>query len=113
MSVLEEVLVEEYSRSVRLSRSMERELATIPKGSVQRKKISGRTYHYLVYREGKKVRTRYIRAAELEATKEKVKRGRDLRKALKEQEKARGQIERALGRSLHVESAAAGFSQSS
>ena len=82
---------------------MERELATIPKWSVQRKTISGRTYHYLVYREGRKVRTRYIRASDLEDVKEKVERGRDLRKALKEQEKARSQIERALGKSPHIE----------
>ena len=40
MSIVEEVLLEEYERSVRISRALKKENSTLPKGSIQRKRIA-------------------------------------------------------------------------
>lgn len=98
MSVLEEVLEEEYGRSMRLSRRIEAEIATLPKGSVRAREIRGREYYYLNYREGDKVKSDYIPASEVGAVRAGVARRKELKAALKEQERSRRQIVRALGR---------------
>lgn len=97
MSVLEDVLKEEYARSLRLSRLIEEELATLPKGSVRVRMIRGREYYYLNHREGDRVISDYIPAREIESVRAKVARRRELKAALKEQERSRRRIERALG----------------
>lgn len=98
MSVLEEVLREEHERSVRLSRLMEEELAALPRGSVRARLVNGREYYYLNHREGDRVVSDYVPASEVEALRAKVERRRELKAALREQERSRRQIERALGR---------------
>ena len=97
MSVLEDVLREEYVRSLRLSHLMEKELATLPKGSVRVRVIRGREYYYLNHREGDRVISDYIPASEVEVVRTMVARRKELKAALKEQERSRKQIERALG----------------
>lgn len=103
MSVLEDVLEEEYERSVRLSRLMEQELATLPKGSVRTRVIRGRKYYYLNHREGDKVVSDYLPASRVDDVRIQVARRRELKAALKEQERSRKQIERALGRRPYVD----------
>lgn len=98
MSVLEEMLEEEYGRSLRLSRHIEIELATLPKGSVRVREIRGREYYYLNHREGNKVKSDYIPASEIDSVQHKIARRKELKAALREQEHSRKQIERALGR---------------
>ncbi len=97
MSVLEDVLKEEYARSLRFSRLIEEELATLPKGSVRVRMIRGREYYYLNHREGDRVISDYIPASKIESVRAKVARRRELKEALREQERSRRQIERALG----------------
>ena len=97
MSVLEDVLLEEYERSGRLCRLMREELASLPKGSVRVRMIRGREYYYLNHREGSKVVSDYVPASRVDALRAKVARRRELKAALKEQERIRKQIERALG----------------
>ena len=55
MSILEEVLMEEYDRSLRISRAIEAENALLPRGSVRKRMINGRPYFYLQYRDGTRV----------------------------------------------------------
>ncbi|MDM8270210.1 hypothetical protein [Thermophilibacter provencensis] len=97
MSVLEDVLREEYARSLRLGHLMEKELASLPKGSVRVRMIRGREYYYLNHREGDRVLSDYIPASEVEVVRTMVARRKELKAALKEQERSRKQIERALG----------------
>lgn len=103
MSVVEEVLKEEYDRSVRLCRLMQAEFDSLPKGSIRARSIKGHEYYYLNYRDGDKVRSDYIAAADLDDMRYKVKRRRELKEALKEQRRTQRQIERALGRGFHVD----------
>lgn len=42
------------------------ELSQIPKGSLSVKSVNGKEYFYLKYRENNKVRSKYIRQAEVE-----------------------------------------------
>lgn len=98
MSILEEVLLEEYDRSCRLSRALEAELAELPKGSIRERVINGRIYYYLQYRDGVQVKSDYVRSSEVEELRRMIARRKELVKALKEQASAQSQIERALGR---------------
>lgn len=97
MSVLEEVLSEEYGRSLRITRALEEELSTLPRGYVRARTIRGRTYYYLQRRDGAHVRSEYVRREDAERVTALVERRREVTAALKEQERTRRQIERALG----------------
>lgn len=57
--VIKGVLREELANSLQMKKDYERELAKLPKGSLIKKKIKGHEYHYLLLREGKKVRFIY------------------------------------------------------
>ena len=103
MSVLEEVLEEELERSIRVSRAIQQELVALPKGSVRVRKIGNHVYYYLNYREGDKVRSKYIPAKDIELIKKQVARRKELLAALKEQVRTQKQIERVLGRRANVE----------
>lgn len=103
MSVLEDVLREEYSRSMHLSRIMERELANLPKGSIRTRIINGHEYYYLNHREGDRVVSDYVKSSEVDSIRSQLDRRKELVAALKEQEKSRKQIERAMGGRLNDE----------
>lgn len=98
MSILEEVLAEEYERSERVSRALMAELADLPRGSVRERLINGRSYYYLQYREGSRVRSDYVPREDVGALRERLARRKEVVAALKEQERSRRQIEKALGK---------------
>lgn len=97
MSVLEEVLAEEYERSLRVTRALEEELSALPRGYVRARTVRGRTYYYLQWRDGAHVRSEYVRREDAERVMALVERRRQVVAALREQERTRRQIERALG----------------
>ncbi len=98
MAVLDEILEEEYSRSSRLVRRMESELAELPKGSLRTRMLKGHEYHYLNYRDGQKVKTLYVPACDVAEMSRKIERRKSLASAIKEQRQSQKQIIRALGR---------------
>ena len=98
MSIIDEVLLEEYERSLRISRALEEEIASLPKGSIQIKHINGREYHYLQFREGKKIVSRYVADAEVDALRESIRRRREDIAALREQRESQRKLIRALGK---------------
>jgi len=64
------------------------ELATLPKGTLSEKKTGGRSYHYLKYREGKKIVSMYVKRAELGSLQEQLQRRKHIEimiKSLKEE----------------------------
>ena len=95
MSVLEDVLEEEYARSSRLLGLMEQEIGLLPKGSIRMRNIKGHEYCYLNYRVGDKVKSDYVPAAEVDELQAKIERRRA---AIREQKQSQKQIIRALGR---------------
>lgn len=98
MSVLEDVLEEEYVRSSRLLGLMEQEISLLPKGSIRMRNIKGHEYCYLNYRVGGKVKSDYVPAADVDELRAKIERRRALAAAIREQKRSQKQIIRALGR---------------
>ena len=98
MSILEKVLMEEYDCSLCISRAIEAENASLPRGSVRKRMINGRPYFYLRYRDGTRVRSEYLKADEAKAVAKAVARRKENDSALREQKKSRTQIVKALGR---------------
>ena len=98
MSVLEDVLEEEYARSSRLLGLMEQEIGLLPKGNIRMRNIKGHEYCYLNYRVGDKVKSDYVPASEVDELRAKIERRRALAAAIREQKRSQKQIIRALGR---------------
>ena len=97
MSIFEEILLEEYERSSRISKALEAELERLPRGSVRERSINGKSYYYLQYRDGAHVRSVYLRRDDVEHIRNQLARRKEVQEALAEQEKTRKQIVRALG----------------
>ena len=106
MSVLEDVLEEEYARSSHLLGLMEQEIGLLPKGSIRIRNIKGHEYCYLNYRVGDKVKSDYIPAADVDELRAKIERRKALAAAIREQKQSQKQIIRALGRVPNVDRAA-------
>ena len=98
MSVLEDVLEEEYSRSSRLLALMEQEISNLPKGSIRTRSIKGHEYSYLNYRVGDKVKSDYVPTADVDELRAKIERRKALAAAIREQKQSQKQIIQALGR---------------
>lgn len=97
MSVLEDVLEEEYARSSRLLGLMEQEISLLPKGSIRMRNIKGHEYCYLNYRVGDKVKSDYVPLQRLMSCKPKSN-VEALAAAIREQKRSQKLIIRALGR---------------
>ena len=67
MSAVDELILEEAERLKRIRAAKLRDFDMLPKGSIRKKRINGREYHYLQWRDGKHIRCKYIPADELEA----------------------------------------------
>jgi len=83
MGVVHGVLAEEYERLLKQEKFYSEEISKLPKGSILEREISGGIYHYLKFREGKKVRSIYIRDEDLEELENKIKERKRLEKILK------------------------------
>lgn len=106
MSIMEDVLLEEYDRSKRISKALEEEIASIPKGSIQKKIINGKEYCYLQYRANNSIKSDYIKPDEVEKIKSAIEKRKNDIVALREQKKSQKQIEKALGKDFINEHAA-------
>lgn len=60
MSVIQDVIKEEYNRLNSLMDVYDRKISECVKGSLSVKKRSGHSYYYLAYREEKKVKFIYV-----------------------------------------------------
>ena len=96
MSVLDEVLEEEYDRLQRMRSAMKIEYDALPKGSISKKSIRGCDCYYLQYREGEKIISKYIKKAELAHVSEKIERRRNLKKSLRDIDVEMKKIKRAI-----------------
>ena len=99
MTELEARLAEEYLNLFRLKKEYEEQITELPRGSIQKKIIKGRNYYYLQYREDGHVRSKYIRAIELDSIKDAVATRQNILKKYEEALRNRLLIERLLTRS--------------
>ena len=97
-SVLQMVLLEEYSRLLRMIEGIKKELKALPKGYISRKNIRGKESFYLQWREGDKIKSKYIAADDVEELSNKVKRRQELEKSLRISKKNLKKLESAIGK---------------
>jgi hypothetical protein len=99
MGVLRGILKEERERLKEVEKSYLREIANLPEGSIQIKKIKERSYPYRVRSKKGKVRCEYLgkmSEAKLKELKEKIARRKKYRSLLKEARANQKMIRRAL-----------------
>jgi hypothetical protein len=100
MSILSEVLQEEYDRVLRTISAYEREAAMLPKGHVAVKRIKNKEYYYLQWRDGQKTKSKYIREEELEGLRLQIERRNHLISSIREMRKSEKEFHKVLGREL-------------
>lgn len=72
MSAVDELIQKETERLKRIRAAKLRDFDMLPKGSIRKKRINGREYRYLQWRDGKHIRCKYIPADELEAVSNRI-----------------------------------------
>ncbi len=101
VSVLESQLLDEYFRCERALSIHKHALAQNDlKGYISVKKIGGRKYHYLQWREGSKVCSKYIKAEELERIYSSLEERKQHQSSIRNLKKSIRQLEKVLGRKL-------------
>ena len=83
MPIIHDALREEQERLLEQEQAYKQQLAMRPKGRMQNKLMAGKKYPYLTYREGGKVKTRYVKPEELEQVAAQVIQRQQFEKALK------------------------------
>lgn len=81
-TIIHGVLQEEKKRNLEMQNAYSQEIASLPKGSVVVKNVSGNNYYYLKYRQGNKIKTDYLGNDEKKV--KKVKRDIEKRKHLQD-----------------------------
>lgn len=83
MPVIHDSLREELERLLEKEQAYKKQLALLPKGRIHNKLIGGKKYPYLTYREGGKVKSRYVKSEELEQVRAQVEQRQQYEKNLK------------------------------
>ncbi len=96
MAVLDDVLEEERDRLLRMKSAMEKELESLPKGYLSKKKISGREYYYLQHREGGKMLSTFVSASDVDGLRTKVARRRQLQASIRECRESIRKLEKVI-----------------
>lgn len=96
MSILKDVLIEEYWRASDIASAIKDELSSLPKGSLQVKRRGDRQYYHLQRREGSRVVSQYIRLENVDDVKKQLARRHVLETALEERMEDLEMIKRAL-----------------
>ena len=96
MSVLNGILYEEYDRINRVIFKIEQELSDLPRGYISEKKINGKVYYYLQYRENGKLKSVYLKGEEVVSYRSLIDHRNELQSKLKELQADRKKIEKVL-----------------
>ena len=97
MSILDGVMREEHDRLSRIIAKVEQEINELPKGYISEKKINGKNYCYLQFRENGKVKSIYIKNNELDAYRDLITRRNELIIKLKGLKADKSKLEKVLG----------------
>ena len=96
MSVLDDVLKEEYERLSRMKTAMEAEYKELPQGYLSKKNIRGYDCYYLQHREGDRVVGVYVREDAVPDYAQKIERRRNLKRSLSEIQNEMKKIEKVI-----------------
>lgn len=100
MSIVKDILSEEYDRLKKLLARYSKELSSFPKGSISVKNRNGVKYCYKAHREGQQILFEYIGKESSKAVKEldqKIKRRKILNDKIKKIKENIKEIERSIG----------------
>ena len=96
MTVLEQILIEEYERSKKQKELAKKVIKESIKGNIKKQIIKGNEYYYLQWREADKIKSKYIKKNELDNIKQQILRRNEAKKMLKTAKKDLKMLERAL-----------------
>lgn len=99
MSILKDVLIDEYERLKSLGEWYKQEIVSLPKGSISLKKRKNREYLYINYRKKSKVKSDYVGLASSEKAIDvanKIKQRKNHEQELKVVKQDLKELERAL-----------------
>ncbi len=99
MNILISTLREELATVKRLEKRYIKQLGELPRGSLVVRTVRKNKYVYLTYREGSKVKQRYLGKVDpdlLQSIKEQIKKRNDLKGKLKSVREQKRILERAL-----------------
>jgi hypothetical protein len=100
MSVLSEILQEEYDRLLSTIASYEKLADELPKGSIIAKRINGSEYPYLQWRAGNKVKSKYLRQDELLPLQELIERRKQYEQNLRDMYRSKKEFDKVIGKEL-------------
>jgi len=100
MSILSEILNEEYERLNKTILSYEAIVADLPKGTIRKKMIGGRKYDYLQWREKTHIRSKYIKPEDVAALREQIERRLGYEKEIKSLKTQKKEFDRVIGKEL-------------
>ena len=95
--IIKSVFLDELERHKRMVARYEKECASLPKGSVFKRKIGNQEYLYLNYREGKKVHSKFlgkIGSIDLKDLENKISRRKELTALIKKMNKEIKELEK-------------------
>ncbi len=96
MSIIQIVMQEEKERIDKIIHHLEAELDTLPKGYISEKRIKGTIYYYLQHRENHKMKSVYLKKAEVSTYRSLIAHRKDLEKELKLMKSEKAKLEKAL-----------------
>lgn len=94
MSILDEVLSEEYERMKKMRAAMKKELDSLPKGYISKKTINGKQYSYLQMRQARKIVSEFISEKNVETLEKQIKKRNQLKMSIKQIDRNIKKIER-------------------
>lgn len=96
MAFIYGVLEEEYERLQDKKRDYEEKLKYLPKGALVKKRINGKEYNYLMYRENAKVKTAYIKQDRVDEVRAQLERRKKIENSLSNIKKDMSIIEKVV-----------------
>ncbi len=100
LSILEQQLLDEYFRCLRNKDVQMAAVEDLPKGYISQKKRGGKTYSYLQWRDGDRIRSHYIKPEDLASVENQIESRKNWSDSIKQLEKNIRQIEKVLGKGL-------------
>ncbi len=99
LSLLKEIITEEFHRNLLMQRQYEVEIKKLPKGTIVIKKVGNNEYAYLKYRNGRKTITDYIGRDqdEIRELKKQIQKRRHFERMLSELKKEVRFVEKITG----------------
>ena len=101
LSMVQEELVDQYQRAERaIERYKELIVANCQPGYISIKEINGKKYHYLQWRDGEKLRSKFIPDKQVEAIKKMILIRKEYESSIKKMMRNQKEIEKFLGKDI-------------